>query len=349
MSGFNASELNRIHTQGANFAIYPRFEGTIEALEQAQPALDGCWRGTPEYRARLDYLRAVGTQAIVSVKQSMHHGAANLRGQTGHKVKSFLGWDDEEEDYVGVTGRQPQGAYRYQLSDGIRRAGGGRFGGSWFDKARWKAAAGIVAKGGSCDLFSCCVLMWCVMNARCRVALVEKTGFDHVWVVLNLGNITVIVDAWVPEPALSFPSECAYWQSPEDVCTFHYVDVVGPNDTIMDEPLSEANALRFGQKEASQKHKGQTVAALGIQEMSARTFRTNIKSGATTQLGVAGAIEYIRPGPHESLQGLSINPIRPMEAFDCRICGRHVFGSSRSRICSAHRGRGAWMTYRPRG
>jgi hypothetical protein len=145
-----------------------------------------------ERRRQVNYLDDVATRAIFRTRQVLHHGMGNQ--------KKVLVHGDYFED------GDPDGAYRIKMYLDNKPVDFDSL--PWFEQLRLLAAAGVVNKGGACGAFSRVLFMWCLMNARCRVTRVKPPGLDHTWIVLSLGDVHVVVDAWQRQPVVCFPKEC---------------------------------------------------------------------------------------------------------------------------------------------
>src|SRR3954451_15728351 len=110
----------------------------------------------------LAYLTELARDAIIATRKALHHGMANMQGQTGHRKK---GWG-----YLPWERKQPQADYRYQLQNALWEHFTAQFADSKWDpfmrKRLSEAAAGLVTKAGTCAAFASCVFLWCLMNAR---------------------------------------------------------------------------------------------------------------------------------------------------------------------------------------
>lgn len=299
--GFSENDIRSIQSTRGLVRIgniFARPEPRTIRLPELSAGLEAYAPGTTGYRAQLTYLVEVGTRAIQAVRRSLHHGVANMAGPataTGHK-----------RNREGQ--RQLQGHYRgTAVSDLATTSYPSRTDVEWLDEAGWNAASAVTMKAGICAAYAGCVFMWCMMNARCRVSIVEKRGFDHTWCLLTLGTVHVVVDAWVTRPALCFPEECSWYDSGgaqtslRDVMT---ADVVGPNDDIMRPYMRDVGRERAAVKEELKSLKGEGHPAPWNDPVS-------IRQGVATQLGqrLTHGVSYVPLADPHRMMGRGIIPL----------------------------------------
>ena len=219
-------------------------------------------------------------------------------------------------------------AYRWNLARDLSREMKGTQGGdtTWIDKAMRTAASALLAKGGACEEFASCVIVWCLMNAQCRVSRIQKA--NHVWVILSLGSASVVVDAWVRYPVICFPEECASWYgifSGSQVANSRSVDVLAPQRGLLDGLLSFGDTKRGEikaellepQELSAEEARGVgrapgtivTMKQVSLDSNSAWNKRTNFREGYSRQLGLPigpGGPEFVALPDTSRLRGTSI-------------------------------------------
>jgi hypothetical protein len=169
-------------------------------------------------------------------------------------------------------------------------------------------ASGIAAQSGPCDAYSSLILIYCLLNGRCRIAYFANGEKDHSWIVLVLGRAVVVVDGWVLYPAVCTPPEArdTLYGMPSAEVTMYPVDVIDAVPQIgslmrdligklIHRPAPDVKSRREELKEELRHLKEEPTPALRIEE-------TNIKLETNTQYGfplTGGRIRYA-PRPQKS-------------------------------------------------
>jgi hypothetical protein len=313
---FTPADIARINPTGRPLrfrAMLPEVS-TVAAL---RGGLQTFAVGSQNYRTQVDYLEDIATRAILATQRALHHGAANVLNQVVHGEQ---------------LGRVPiDGFYRNNVADNVgSRLPRKSVSRSWVDASVRLAAGGIAAKGGACKHFTDCVITWCLMNACCRVSRISGRGtdpnHDHCWVILSLGSVSVVVDAWVPEPVVCFPSECSAWYRMEHSSSLIHrrsVDILRPAQDILEELLdlavqdrrlvkaalmADQHALTSAEARDLGRRKGEIVTIKQHRSLESETHdrRTNLSRSSRTRLGHALDNRIVRADTR-SLRGTGLD------------------------------------------
>lgn len=220
---------------GVTFArLIPFLNGNVHGNGTQRPFSLGAEPG------QANWLKKLGAEAVVAVRNALHHGRYDMEGQTGHSKKRWC------FGLFGGTPR-PRGEYRRQLARELFKSATHD---DWFDEISDRASAALLAKAGSAVDFASCVFIYCTAVGYCRVTVVELEGDEHAFVVLTLGQVHVVLDAYVTVPVLCYPQETVYWCGDPSIdwsygkgqlATFRTADPIRPSSKLLEslEPFAQ--------------------------------------------------------------------------------------------------------------